>query len=108
MKTLNYDVSALNSTIRAHSEEKLSQVLAKASEDVYKTFGYRGVRGGQVRRQYRLLVSAVDYGFKAPVAMTVIPLIVNVAAPLAVSFLHVVRDGRDMAFSGNQVSCMAL
>ena len=48
----------------------------------------------------------VKVGFKAPVSMTVLPCIVHLYP--RVMFLHVLRDGRDIAFSANQVSDMML
>lgn len=42
----------------------------------------------------------VQYGFKAPIAMVLLPLLQQVLGPL--KFVHVVRDGRDVALSENQ------
>jgi hypothetical protein len=42
----------------------------------------------------------VKYGFKAPVAMTLLPWWLEVTEKLL--FIHVLRDGRDIAFSANQ------
>lgn len=42
----------------------------------------------------------VTWGFKAPVAMLLVPFFQEAWGQ--VKFLHVVRDGRDIAFSGNQ------
>jgi hypothetical protein len=42
----------------------------------------------------------VKFGFKAPVAMTLVPWWLDVTDRLM--FLHVLRDGRDIAFSANQ------
>ncbi|CAB9497326.1 expressed unknown protein [Seminavis robusta] len=42
----------------------------------------------------------VQYGFKAPVTMLLLPFLREVFGPI--KFLHVVRDGRDVALSANQ------
>jgi len=42
----------------------------------------------------------VSYGFKAPVSMLLVPFFLHEYGQL--KFLQVVRDGRDIAFSGNQ------
>lgn len=42
----------------------------------------------------------MKYAFKAPVAMTLVPWWLQAADKLM--FLHVLRDGRDIAFSANQ------
>lgn len=42
----------------------------------------------------------VEYGFKAPVSMLLLPLLQEVYG--SIKFLHVVRDGRDVALSTNQ------
>ena len=42
----------------------------------------------------------ITYGFKAPVTMLLVPLLRHVFGPI--KYLHVVRDGRDVALSSNQ------
>jgi Sulfotransferase domain len=42
----------------------------------------------------------IQYGFKAPVSMLLLPLLLDVFG--SIKFLHVVRDGRDVAVSDNQ------
>ena len=44
--------------------------------------------------------AGVNFGIKAPVAMALLPFFASVVD--RVSFIHVVRDGRDIAFSANQ------
>ena len=41
-----------------------------------------------------------QYGWKAPISMVLLPLIQHVMGPI--KFIHVVRDGRDIALSDNQ------
>ena len=42
----------------------------------------------------------VAFGFKAPVSMLLVPVLARVLGPF--KFVHVLRDGRDLAFSDNQ------
>ena len=44
--------------------------------------------------------AGVQYGWKAPVSMVLLPLLQQVFGPI--KFIHVVRDGRDVAISENQ------
>ena len=48
------------------------------------------------------VASGVAYGYKAPVAMLLVPFLAQAYQREGFKFLHVVRDGRDIAFSGNQ------
>ena len=57
--------------------------------------------GGLVSRPKDAIAEKVDVAFKAPVSMTVVPFFVQTVPK--VMFLHVLRDGRDIAFSHNQV-----
>ena len=50
-----------------------------------------------VRARY---AARVAFGFKAPISMVLLPLFAEVLGPF--KFVHVVRDGRDLAFSDNQ------
>ena len=57
----------------------------------------------QSQHEYRenKRVLGVKWGFKAPVSMLLVPFLKEMA-PGGLKFLHVVRDGRDIAFSGNK------
>lgn len=57
--------------------------------------------GGALRKPPNIKVSGVKYGFKAPVAMTLAPFWAFLLKDFRM--LHVLRDGRDIAFSANQV-----
>ena len=49
--------------------------------------------------------SDVSWAFKAPVSMLLLPIFVEVSKRKEygrIKFLHVIRDGRDIAYSGNQ------
>ena len=56
--------------------------------------------GGVLPHPANVTVQAVLYGFKAPVAMTLAPCFAEQSPHF--KFVHVVRDGRDIAFSANQ------
>merc|ERR1711988_642640 len=48
--------------------------------------------------------SKIDWGFKAPVSMLLVPFFHHMTSESkqGLKFLHMIRDGRDLAFSGNQ------
>jgi len=46
------------------------------------------------------IAAGVQYGWKAPISMVLLPLLQQIFGPI--KFLHVVRDGRDVALSDNQ------
>jgi hypothetical protein len=48
------------------------------------------------------LATSVSYGFKAPITMVLVPMIQAFLYPTGFKYLHVVRDGRDVALSSNQ------
>jgi hypothetical protein len=48
------------------------------------------------------LATSVSYGFKAPITMVLVPLIQAYLYPTGFKYVHVVRDGRDIALSSNQ------
>lgn len=54
----------------------------------------------QAEANKRDITDKVSFGFKAPVTMLLLPLLRHVYGPI--KFLHVVRDGRDVALSSNQ------
>ena len=62
-------------------------------------------RGQSLRRQGEkqgmALANGVAYGFKAPVSMLLLPVLEHVFSSRGIFFLHVLRDGRDVALSNN-------
>ena len=48
------------------------------------------------------LATKVLYGFKAPITMVLLPMIQAYLYPTGFKYIHVVRDGRDVALSSNQ------
>ena len=61
--------------------------------------------GGSVLKPSGVTAKNVEVGFKAPVAMTLVPFYAYIEPH--VRFLHVLRDGRDIAFSANRVCVYA-
>ena len=51
----------------------------------------------EIKRKHE---TGIRWGFKAPVSMLVTPFLHKMTG--ALKMLHVVRDGRDISFSGNQ------
>jgi hypothetical protein len=78
----------------------LKRLLRQAKDDSHKPQSFILAKGGALPKPDGISAGLIDYGFKAPVAMTLNPwwheLLPNY------KFLHVVRDGRDIAFSANQ------
>lgn len=80
--------------------DALSRLVAQAAADSHKPTSYRLAVGGALPRSPLYTVSRVKFGFKAPVAMTLTPYWAQLMPHF--KLLHVVRDGRDIAFSSNQ------
>jgi hypothetical protein len=99
-RSLSYDPARLPASIQKATTSMVRQVLGKIKTDREKGEGVRLRDAGVLRRPEGALASRVDVGFKAPVSMTLVPYIV--AMEPNVMFLHVLRDGRDIAFSANQ------
>lgn len=78
----------------------VKQVLGKIRADRGKGEGSRLRDAGVLKRPEGVSARRIEVGFKAPVSMTLVPLIVSLEP--RVMFLHVLRDGRDIAFSANQ------
>jgi hypothetical protein len=83
--TLDYEVESLPTDLRESTHNAIKKLLALCEIAVKKV-------KGSARK--------VKYGLKAPVSMALVPFFASVTRPL--KYLHVVRDGRDIAFSGNQ------
>ena len=60
--------------------------------------------GGSLPKSSNVTAKSVKYGFKAPVAMTLGPYWAYLLKDF--KMLHVLRDGRDISFSANQVTSL--
>ena len=65
-----------------------------------KPTSYKLAVGGALPRPKHAMALSIKYAFKAPVAMTLAPYWAFLMQHF--KLLHVVRDGRDIAFSANQ------
>lgn len=95
-----YDPAMFPESLRNTIATKITKLLNKAKDDSTKPTSYKLAVGGALPLPTSFRASRIHYGFKAPVAMTVVPWISYLLPH--VMFLHVVRDGRDIAFSANQ------
>ena len=86
----DYRPSDLPAAVHEEAKRWVERLLS-----VYAPKGGRAASGGDL---------AVSWGFKAPVSMHLVPVIAEVLAARGegLRVLHVVRDGRDISFSGNQ------
>jgi hypothetical protein len=91
--TANYNVSQLSARVRA---------LVKIELDAFQAhYSVRAEKLIQAARAWnKSTAEHVHYGFKAPVSILLLPLLTHQFE--SVKFLHVVRDGRDVALSSNQ------
>jgi hypothetical protein len=99
-KSLNYNIRSLAVSTQNRVKSSANQIIKQAEVDSTKPTSTRLAVGGQLPRPQGHLASGVKYGFKAPVSMTLVPVWAELLPDF--KFLHVVRDGRDIAFSANQ------
>lgn len=99
-RSLEYNPDQFPQQLKGNVMHALRRLLDQADGDSRKPTSKVLAVGGALPRPKDAHASAVKFGFKAPVAMTLSPL----WAALLPSFklLHVLRDGRDIAFSDNQ------
>ena len=100
---LNYNPNEANHPqLTSRTRSALTKLLNQVKADSNKPESFVLAKGGVLGTPPNVPVSqAIRYGFKAPVAMTLLPFWQALEPKL--KFLHVVRDGRDIAFSANQV-----
>ena len=99
-RSLNYEMSTLPQALQQNIKNQLNLLINKATEDSTKPASYKLAVGGALPRPANTDATKIKYGFKAPVSMTLAPLWADVLPHFR--FLHVLRDGRDIAFSANQ------
>ena len=97
---LGYDPALLPADVVTRSVNDLKKLLKKAEEDSHRPEGRRQGQGGALRRPVNVTAAGVQWGLKAPVAMALVPFFVRLRHGM--KFLHVTRDGRDIALSSNQ------
>jgi hypothetical protein len=99
--SITYDPDTLPPQLRSSTESNLRRLLSQAAKDSHKPESKTLAVGGALPTPSHVHAVDVLYGFKAPVAMTLIPWWKKLNPHFM--FLHVLRDGRDIAFSANQV-----
>jgi hypothetical protein len=104
--SITYDPQTLPPQIRSSTEANLRRLLSQAARDSHRPESKILAVGGALPTPSNVHATDVLYGFKAPVAMTLVPWWQKLNPHFM--FLHVLRDGRDIAFSANQVPTSAL
>ena len=77
----------------------LQSAVQEGIQQPYEARGQTLRRQGE--KQGMALAKGVAYGFKAPVSMLLLPVLEHVFSSRGIFFLHVLRDGRDVALSNN-------
>jgi hypothetical protein len=103
-ENISYDPLKLPEPVHSRIAESLGKLLKLADSDSRKLESHVLAVGGSLPKPLNVTVSAVKYGFKAPVAMLLAPYWALLMKDF--KMLHVLRDGRDIAFSANQVCCL--
>ncbi len=100
-KKLDYDLNIdFPNDFKDTSLNKINQIISQVKIDSNKPTSYKLAVGGVLPKPINIIANAISHGFKAPVSMTLLPFWYHIIPNL--KFLHVVRDGRDIAFSANQ------
>lgn len=95
-----YDPATFPRPLYASVSNNLERLVDQAEADSLKPQSFILAKGGALPKGTGLSASLVKYGFKAPVSMTLAPWWAALTSDF--KFLHVLRDGRDIAFSDNQ------
>ena len=99
---LQYNPTSLSENVQKETRARISKVIGQAKVDSLKPESKILARGGKLNTPKGVSASGVSFGIKAPVSMVMAPWWKDMLPNF--KFLHVVRDGRDIAFSANQVS----
>lgn len=90
-KSLNYDIyKDVPDDVRYNTTSKLQILLTETENKVPKK---------SLPIPKNMIAEKIYYGFKAPISMALLPFWVNIIPKI--KFIHIVRDGRDIAFSDN-------
>eukprot|EP01036_Dinobryon_divergens_P026983 gene26983-35688_t len=98
--SLNYDPERLPDAVKKFMSRSLRSLLDRARADSVKPQSNILAVGGALRKPSGTSAARIEFGFKAPVAMTLTPWWAHLLPQF--QLLHVLRDGRDIAFSVNQ------
>jgi hypothetical protein len=93
----NYKITDLPEVDQQKVEEELQTLKAQFDRR------YKSLRSKAEANTNLTLVNSVLYGFKAPITMLLLPMLQAYLYPdTGFKYLHIVRDGRDIALSNNQ------
>jgi hypothetical protein len=98
--SLKYHPEKLSNHLKTKEAHDLERLLEQVKRDSIKPTSHKLAVGGVLPKPAHIDAKYVQYGFKAPVAMTLVPYWIDLL-PSSI-FIHVLRDGRDIAFSANQ------
>ena len=101
-RSISYNPAKLPENIRTSVSGLLQKLLNLVESDSRKSESHILAKGGSLPKPSNVTAKTVKYGFKAPVAMTLGPYWSYLLNDF--KMLHVLRDGRDIAFSANQVN----
>lgn len=100
--TLNYDPNSLPHELYLSTQKLIMRILEEIKNNS-KTL-MRSTKhlkqSGILKTRSGTSSANISFGFKAPISMALLPWFAHEV--LNLRFLHVIRDGRDIAFSGNQ------
>jgi hypothetical protein len=99
-RSLNYDPDTFPRALHERIDAMVRKLVDKARADSVKPTSHTLAVGGALPKSKNSFSSRIEFGFKAPVAMTLAPWFAHVVPYFR--FIHVLRDGRDIAFSANQ------
>ena len=94
-RSANYEFEDLPASVQEKARSELEKLKDEYDGRATELLAKKKLTLGDKRASEK-----VKYGFKAPISMLMLPLLLEVYG--SVRFLHVVRDGRDVALSKNQ------
>jgi hypothetical protein len=89
----NYDIE----TFPADVQQDIEKEMQRLSSHLHQRYEKLKIKAENVSK-----ATLITFGFKAPITMLLLPMIAKYLYPDGFKYLHVVRDGRDVALSGNQ------
>ena len=93
-RSSNYNFEELSKGLQSMSVSELSKL-----RDAFNIRGKNLINRARAKNITNISKD-ITYGFKAPVSMLLVPILQKVMGPM--KYLHIVRDGRDVAMSQNQ------
>jgi hypothetical protein len=99
-RSLDYTPSKMNTALQERTRKNVGAILGQVDKDSVKPQSFKLAVGGVLPHPEGVQATAVKYGFKAPVAMTLTPWFAELSPHF--KMVHVLRDGRDISFSANQ------